>query len=82
MILELQRAHGVRHFFQRVGLPMRVVVHGVNTPLIPSPVMFRMQDAVHHGIAHIQVRRSHIDFGTQHACAVGEFAGFHAFEQI
>jgi hypothetical protein len=39
-------------------------------------------DAIQHRIAQIQIRRSHVDLGAQHARAVGEFTGTHAAEQI
>ena len=82
MVLKLQRTHGVRNFFERVRLAVRVVVHGINAPLVAGAVMLGVQDAVHHGIAHVQVRRSHVDFRAQDARAVGEFSGLHALEQI
>jgi hypothetical protein len=41
-----------------------------------------VQDAVHHGIAHVEIRRSHIDLRPQHPRSVREFAGAHALEQI
>ncbi len=41
-----------------------------------------VDDAVHDGVAHVHVRRGHIDFGAQHAGAVRELAGLHAREQI
>ena len=44
--------------------------------------MLGVQDAVHHRIAHVQVRRSHVDLGAQNSRAVGKFAGPHALEQI
>ena len=82
MVFELQRAHGVRDFFERVRLPMRVVVHRIDAPLVAGAVMLGMQDAVHHRIAHVQVRRGHVDLGAQHARAVGKLAGAHALEQV
>ncbi len=41
-----------------------------------------MQDAIHHRIAHVQVRRRHVDLGAQRARAVGKFARAHALEQV
>ena len=40
------------------------------------------ENAVHHRIAHVQVGRRHIDFGAQHARAVGKFTRLHPFEQV
>ncbi len=42
--------------------------------------MLGVQDAVHHRIAHIQIRRGHVDLGAQHARSVGKFSGLHALE--
>ena len=45
-------------------------------------MMLGVQDAVHDRIAHVEVRRRHVDLGAQRARAVGKFAGLHALEQI
>ncbi|EKY04599.1 hypothetical protein HMPREF9120_02180 [Neisseria sp. oral taxon 020 str. F0370] len=39
-------------------------------------------DAVNHGVAHIDVARSHVDFQAQGFAAVGEFAVFHAHKEV
>jgi hypothetical protein len=44
--------------------------------------MMRVQDAVQHRIAQIDVARRHVDLRAQHARAVRELAGAHAAEQI
>ena len=80
MISELERAHGVRNFLDRVRLTVRVVVHGIDAPLVPGAVMLGMQDAVHHRVAHIEVGRRHVDLGAQNLGAVGELARLHALE--
>ena len=82
VIGELERAHRVRHFFQRVRLAMRVVVHRINAPLISRAVMLGMQNAVHDRIAHINVWRRHIDFRPQHSRPIGKLSGLHALKQI
>ncbi len=41
-----------------------------------------MQNAVHDRVAHVHVRRRHVDFRAQHVAAVGKLAGAHAREQI
>ncbi len=41
-----------------------------------------VQNAVHGGVAHVDVGRSHIDLGAQRLCAVGELAVLHALEEI
>ena len=44
--------------------------------------MRRVQNAIQRRIAQVHIARRHVDFGTQHAGAIGEFAGTHAAEQI
>jgi hypothetical protein len=44
--------------------------------------MFGMEDAIHHGITHIQVGRCHIDFCPEHTRAVLEFTCTHMLEQV
>ncbi len=82
MILKLQRAHRVRDLLDRIRLPMGVVVHRINAPLVAGAVMRSVQDAVHHRVAHVQVGRSHVDLGAQNTRAVGKFARLHALEQV
>ena len=79
---ELQRAHGVGDILDGIGLAVGVVVHGIDAPLVAGAVVRGVQDAVHDGIAHIQVGRRHVDFGAQHAGAVRELALLHADEQV
>ena len=44
--------------------------------------MFGVPNAIHDGIAHIQIWGRHIDLGSQHARPVRKFTLFHALEQI
>ncbi len=41
-----------------------------------------VEDAIHDGIAQIEVLRRHVNLGAQGARAIGEFARVHALEQI
>ena len=82
MILEFKRAHGVRNPLDRIRLPMRKIVHGVDAPFVSGAVVIGVKDAVHHGIAQVEVRRSHVDFRAQSSRAIGKFAGAHALEEI
>ena len=82
VILEFQRADGVSNAFDRVRLSVRVVVHRVNAPFVARPVVGGAQDAVHHRVAHVEIGRIHVDFGTKRSGAVGKFAGAHALEQV
>ena len=82
MVFEFQSADGVRDLLQRVRLAVREVVHRINAPLVAGAVMRRMQNAIHHRIAHVQIRRRHVDLGAQGTRAVGKFALPHALEEI
>src|SRR5579884_973829 len=44
--------------------------------------MLGVQNAVHHWITHVQIRRGHIDLRPQRARSVGKLAFAHALEQI
>ena len=68
--------------FDRIRLAVREIVHRIDAPLVAGAVMLGVQDAVHDGIAQVQVRRRHVDLGPQRARAVGKFAGLHALEQV
>ena len=61
MIFKLQGADRMRHVFDGIRLPMRVVVHGIDAPLIASTVMLGAQDPVHDRVTHVQIRRRHVD---------------------
>ena len=82
MVGELERAHGVGDVLDRIGLAVRVVVHGVDAPLVAGAVMRGVEDAVHDRVAHVEVGRGHVDLGAQHARAVGELAVLHAHEEV
>ncbi len=45
-------------------------------------MMQRFADAIQHRVAHVQIRRSHIDLGPQHPRAVGELAVAHPLKQL
>ena len=82
MIVEFERADRMRDALDRVRLPVRVIVARVDLPRRAGARVRRMQDAIEHRIAQVDVARRHIDLGAQHARAVGEFAGAHAAEQV
>jgi hypothetical protein len=82
VVFELERADGMRDALERVRDRMRVVVHRVDRPRIARPVVVRAPDAVQDRVAHVDVRRRHIDLRAQHSGAIGKLAGAHAPEQI
>src|SRR5690348_274415 len=53
VIRELERTHRVGYLLQRIRLAVGVVVHRIDAPLAAGAVMLRMQDAVHHWVAHV-----------------------------
>ena len=58
------------------------VVHGVDAPGVTGAVMAGVEDAVHDGVAEVDVGMRHVDFGAEHLGAVGEFAVLHAHEEL
>ena len=71
MVFELQRADGVRHAFDGIGLTVREIVARIDAPGRPGARMRGMQDAVEHRIAQVDVACRHVDLGPQDARAVG-----------
>ena len=45
-------------------------------------MMLGVQDAVHHRVAHVEVRRRHVHLGAQRARSIRKLAGLHALEQV
>src|SRR3989338_1648705 len=82
VVFELQRADGMGNAFQRVGDAVRVIVHRVDAPLVAGADMVRAADAINGRVAQVHIGRSHVDLRAQHHRAVGEFAVFHAREQV
>ena len=44
--------------------------------------MLGVEDAVHDRVAQVEVGRGHVDFGAQHAGAIGKLALAHALKQV
>ncbi len=82
VIFEFERAQRVRDAFERVADAMRVVVRRIDAPRVAGALMAGVADAVQHRVAHVHVRRRHVDARAQHVRAVGKFAGAHPPEQI
>ena len=80
MHLELQRADRVGDAFVRVLERVGVVVHRVDAPLVAGVVVMGLADAVDHRVAHVHVRRRHVDLGAEHGLAFVELAAGHLFE--
>src|SRR3989442_14668531 len=61
---------------------MRIVVHRIDAPGVAGPMMRLMPDAIENRIAHIDVRRGHVDLRTQDMSAVRKLPFPHAAKQI
>ena len=66
VVLELQRAEGVRDPLDGVLERVRVVVERVDAPRVARAVVVRVADAVEDRVAHQHVGRGHVDLGAQH----------------
>jgi len=82
VVLEFQGANRVRDLFDRIGLPVREIVHRVDAPLVAGAMMRGVQDPIQDRIAEVQVRMRHVDLGAQGPRAVREFAGPHPLKQV
>src|SRR5207247_425942 len=82
MDFELQCTDGMCDAFNGVRLAMRIIVHGINTPVISGTMMTRMENAIHDWIAEVEVGGVHVDLGAERSRAVGELARLHAAEQV
>ena len=61
---------------------MRPIVQRINTPAVARAVVRHLADAVHDGVAQVEVGRGHVDLRAQRACAVRKLASAHAGKQI
>ena len=82
MVLELDRAHGVRDAFQCVLNRVRKVIERIDAPLVTLTVMVCADDAVDRRVTHVHVGRRHIDLGTQGLRTIRELAVAHVLEQL
>ena len=82
MVLEFERADRMGDALDGVGLAVREVVARIDFPGGAGARMRRVEDAIEHRIAQIDIARRHVDLGAQHARAVGKLARAHAAEQI
>ena len=58
------------------------IVHRVDAPFVSGVVMCHMCHTVDNRISHINVRRCHIDLGTQNLCSILKLSVFHPLKQI
>ena len=82
MVFKLERADGMGDAFDGVRRAVREIVHRIDAPLVAGAVMGGAENAVHHGVAHVEVGGSHVDLGPQGAGAVREFSRAHTREEV
>ena len=82
VVFKLQSAQRMGNSLNGIRQRMRVVVHRIDAPVTPRPVMRRVANAVQRRIPHIEVGRSHINARAQHISAVGKLPGPHPPEQV
>ncbi len=61
---------------------MGEIIHGINMPFIAGFVVVSMTYAVKGGVAHDDVRGSHIYFSPQNHLSVGKFPCLHTSEKV
>ena len=82
VVVEFERAERMRDALDRVGLAVGEVVARIDRPVDAGARMARVEDAVEHRVAEVDVARGHVDLGAQHPRAVRELAGPHAAEEV
>jgi hypothetical protein len=66
----------------RIALTMCPIVHRIDAPRVAGAVMCRAENAIHDRIAHVEVRRCHIDPCAQRLCTIRKFSVAHALEEV
>ena len=82
VILEFKRAQGMCDILDRVLNGVRVVVHGINAPLVARIVMGHMSHSVEDRISHVHIGTCHVDLRAQSLFSVSEFAVLHFCEEF
>ena len=71
----------MRNTFNRIFLSMRIVIGGIDNPLITRLVMRDSADAVKRWIPQVDVRRCHINLSPKHPRSILKLPCFHRLEQ-
>mmetsp|Transcript_20462 Transcript_20462/g.43897 ORF Transcript_20462/g.43897 Transcript_20462/m.43897 type:complete len:218 (-) Transcript_20462:775-1428(-) len=80
VVLELQCAQRVRDSFHGIGYRVGKIVHRIDAPLVSRGLVRLVLDPVQHGIAEVEVRRGHVDLGSQDVRSVLKVASPHLFK--
>ncbi len=81
MILKLQRADGVRDLLHRIFDWMCKVIHRIDAPLISRVVVRHPRHPVDDRVAHIDVRRRHVNLCPEHLLSILILSVLHRLEQ-
>ena len=82
VILKFQRTEAVGNALQSVLYRVGEVVHRIDAPFVPVPVVGQMVDTVDNGIAQIKIVAGEINFRPQRHGPVGELPRPHPPEQV
>jgi hypothetical protein len=82
VVLEFQRADGVRNPLDGILEAVRPVVHRIDGPAVALAMVRLMHDPIHNRVPHVQIGMRHIDLGPQRVRAIGELALAHPLEQL
>ena len=82
VILKLQSTDGMCDSLNRILDGMGEIIHWIDAPCITCSVVSHMSNTIDNRVAHIHVRRCHIDLGTKHFLSVCIFAFFHLFKKL
>src|SRR5271154_3050909 len=72
----------MRNALDGVRLAVGEIVARIDAPGLAGARMLGVKDAIEHRIAQVDVARTHVDLGAQHARAVRKLTGAHAAKQI
>src|SRR5689334_21177323 len=82
MDFKLKGADGMSNSLNGVGKTMGIIVHRINAPLIPGSMVSRFPNPIQSRIAHMDIRRSHIDPGPERFGTIRKFSSSHSGKQI
>ena len=71
----------MRNTFNRIFLSMRIVIGGIDNPLIARLMVCYSANTVKRWVSQVDVWRRHIDLGAQHPGPIFKLPCFHCSEQ-
>src|SRR5690349_4759687 len=70
------------YLLDRIALSMGKIIHRVNAPFIPGPVMMCVLDTVKNWIPHQHIEMTHIDLRTKCSASIRKSAVLHFCKQL